>query len=136
MYVEDGKGNRNEWQVRQGGIAKDIPMVVLANESSASASEILVGALQDHNRAKVIGTTTFGKGSVNILRPLSNEGGLYVTIAHWYTPLGRLIQTNGLKPDIEVLDRDRKEADIKQLQKAIEELERMTGIEASATLSQ
>lgn len=136
LYVEDGKGNRNEWQVRQGGIAKDIPMVVLANESSASASEILVGALQDHNRAKVIGTTTFGKGSVNILRPLSNEGGLYVTIAHWYTPLGRLIQNNGLKPDIEVLNRDRKEADIKQLQKAIEELERMTGIEASTTLRQ
>ena len=135
LYVEDGDGNRDEWKVRKGGVAKDIPMVVLANESSASASEILVGALQDHNRAIMIGTTTFGKGSVNILRPLSNEGGLYITIAHWYTPLGRLIQNEGLDPDIEVVDRDRKEADIKQLQRAIQELELMTGVQKSAKLS-
>jgi carboxyl-terminal processing protease len=134
VYVEDGEGNRGEWKVSEGGVAKDIPMVVLANEGSASSSEILVGALQDHNRAKVIGTTTFGKGSVNILRPLSNEGGLYITIAHWYTPLGRLIQDEGLPPDIEVEDRDSKEADIKQLQRAIQELELMTGVQKSAKL--
>ena len=131
LYVIDGDGRKQEWGVREGGIAKDIPMVVLANEGSASSSEILVGAFQDHNRATIIGTTTFGKGSVNILRPLSNEGGLYITIAHWYTPLGRLIQDDGLDPDIEVDDRDAKEADIKQLQRAIEELERITGVEAS-----
>ena len=131
LYVIDGDGRKQEWEVREGGIAKDIPMVVLANEGSASSSEILVGAFQDHNRATIIGTTTFGKGSVNILRPLSNEGGLYITIAHWYTPLGRLIQDDGLDPDIEVVDRDAREADIKQLQRAIEELERITGVEAS-----
>jgi carboxyl-terminal processing protease len=131
LYVIDGDGRKQEWKVRDGGIAKDIPMVVLANEGSASSSEILVGAFQDHDRATIIGTTTFGKGSVNILRPLSNEGGLYITIAHWYTPLGRLIQDEGLHPDIEVVDRDAREADIKQLQRAIEELERITGVEAS-----
>ena len=131
LYVIDGDGRKQEWKVRDGGIAQDIPMVVLANEGSASSSEILVGAFQDHDRATIIGTTTFGKGSVNILRPLSNEGGLYITIAHWYTPLGRLIQDEGLQPDIEVVDRDAREADIKQLQRAIEELERITGVEAS-----
>ena len=99
-------------------------MVILVNERSASSSEVLAGALQDYERATVIGTTTFGKGSVNILRPLSNGGGLYITIAHWYTPLGRIIQGEGLTPDIEVTDRDRQEADIQQLRAAIEELER------------
>ena len=96
---------------------------MLANEFSASASEILAGALQDHNRALVVGATTFGKGSVNILRRLSNGGGLYITFAHWYTPAGRLIQGVGLEPDIEVNARDRQEADTKQLEKAIEVLE-------------
>ena len=131
LYVVDGEGRKEEWKVRRGGMAKNIPMVVLANESSASSSEILVGAFQDHERATVIGAQTFGKGSVNILRPLSNEGALYITIAHWYTPLGRLIQDEGLMPDIEIVDRDAKEADIKQLKRAIEELEQMTGVKAS-----
>ena len=65
-------------------------MVILANQYSASASEILVGAVQDHGRATVVGKKTFGKGSVNILRQLDNGGGLFLTFARWFTPDGRL----------------------------------------------
>jgi carboxyl-terminal processing protease len=126
LYVQKGDGSRTNWRIRDVGVAKTIPMVVLVNERSASSSEVLAGALQDYERATVIGTTTFGKGSVNILRPLSNGGGLYITIAHWFTPLGRLIQGEGLTPDIEVTSRDAQEADIQQLRAAKEELERMT----------
>ena len=126
LYVQKGDGSRTNWKIRDVGIAKSMPMVILVNERSASSSEVLAGALQDYKRATVIGTTTFGKGSVNIMRPLSNGGGLYITIAHWYTPFGRIIQGEGLTPDIEVTDRDRQEADIQQLRAAIEELERKT----------
>ena len=127
FYLQDGKGRRQEHPVKPGGIAKDIPMVVIANAGSASATEVLIGALQDHKRGKVIGTTTFGKGSVNMLRKLSNGGGVYLTIAYWYTPLGRKIAGQGLPPDIEVTHRDAKQADILQYKRAIEELELMTG---------
>ena len=132
LYSISGNGSRTEWTVRKGGIAKDLPMVVLVNEGSASSSEVLAGALQDHNRAQVIGSKSFGKGSVNILRRLSNGGGLYITIAHWFTPLGRLIQDEGIIPDIEVVERDARDADVKQLKRAIEELEILTGVSSSA----
>ena len=131
LYSLGGDGKRRDWEVRSGGVATDIPMVVLVNQFSASSSEVLVGALQDHQRAKVIGATTYGKGSVNILRRLSNGGGLYITIAHWYTPRGRLIEDEGLVPDIVVEDRDAREADVKQLKRAIEELELLTGESAT-----
>ena len=127
LYVEDGKGKRSNWEARKGGIALDIPTVVLINKGSASSSEVLAGALQDHKRAKIIGTKSYGKGSVNILRELSNGGGLYITIAHWYTPLGRLIQNKGIEPDIEVEGRDNRDSDIKQLNRATEELENIIG---------
>ncbi len=127
LYVEKGDGTRTNWRVRESAVAQDIPMVLLVNERSASSSEVLAGALQDHERATVIGTSTFGKGSVNILRPLSNGGGLYITIAHWYTPLGRLIQGDGLTPDIVVENRVPRDADVQQLRRAIEELEQMVG---------
>jgi carboxyl-terminal processing protease len=131
LYVLKGDGTRTNWRVRDVGIAKGLPMVLLVNERSASSSEVLAGALQDHDRATVIGANTFGKGSVNILRPLSNGGGLYITIAYWYTPLGRIIQTDGLKPDIEVENRDPREADVQQLRRAIEELEQMSAATSS-----
>ncbi len=126
LYDIDGDGVRKDWEVREGGIATEIPMVVLVNQYSASSSEVLAGALQDHERAKVIGSQTFGKGSVNILRPLSNGGGLYITIAHWYTPDGRMIEGTGITPDIEVTSDNVEEAFNLQLSKAIEELERST----------
>ncbi|MEY4066568.1 MAG: hypothetical protein RIR26_2776 [Pseudomonadota bacterium] len=77
-----------------------MPMVVLVNEASASASEIVAGALQDHNRALIVGMPTFGKGSVQSIIPLSNGAGLKMTVARYYTPNGRSIQAKGINPDV------------------------------------
>ena len=118
----DGKGKREDWPVRPGGLAKDIPMVMLVNEFSASGSEVLAGAVKDNGRAPVIGTTTFGKGSVNTLRSLNDGSGLFFTIARWYTPGGTLIEGDGLEPDI-VIDNSEDESEDLQLDKAIEVLE-------------
>ncbi len=100
LYEVDGHGNRRTWQVRPGGIATDIPMVVLVNRGSASGSEVLAGALQDRGRAVLIGEETFGKGSVNTLRELSDGSAVYITIAYWLTPKGNQIEGKGLAPDI------------------------------------
>ena len=89
-------------EVSGDGIAYDMPLVVLVNSYSASASEIVAGALQDHGRAAIVGTRTFGKGSVNVLLSLDSGSGLYVTTDHWYTPNGRQIQGHGIDPDIVV----------------------------------
>jgi carboxyl-terminal processing protease len=97
----DRDGNKTEYDAKSG-VVTDVPVVVLVNKNSASGSEVLSGALQDHGRAKLIGQQTFGKGSVNHLRQLSNGGALYVTIARWLTPNGTLIEGVGLTPDIKM----------------------------------
>lgn len=95
---------------------KTIPMVVLINSGSASASEIVAGALQDHKRAVIVGTRSFGKGSVQSVLPLSNGGAMKITTALYYTPNDRSIQATGIVPDIEVQDKNRtyesREADL------------------------
>jgi carboxyl-terminal processing protease len=88
---------------RPGDLAEDIPMVVLINGGSASASEIVAGALQDQRRAIVMGTASFGKGSVQTIMPLSGNGAIRLTTARYYTPAGTSIQAKGIVPDIEVV---------------------------------
>lgn len=106
-YEVNSRGNREDWKVKKGGHFPDIPLVTLVDNFSASGSEVLTGALQDHGRSVVIGTNTFGKGSVNLLRALSNGGGVYLTIGRWFTPNGRLIEEIGIDPDVIVeFDRD------------------------------
>ena len=87
------------------------PIVVIVNEGSASASEIVAGALQDRKRALVIGDNTFGKGSVQTVYPIANSYGLRLTTALYYTPSGRSIQEVGIEPDIEVLPADPRDRD-------------------------
>jgi len=90
------------FNAKPGDLADGAPLVVLINGGSASASEIVAGALQDHHRAIIMGTTSFGKGSVQTIIPLSNKGAMRLTTARYYTPSGRSIQGKGIEPDIEV----------------------------------
>jgi carboxyl-terminal processing protease len=98
--VVDDKGNESMVPVKKGGIATHLPMVVLVNNGSASASEIVAGALQDYGRAKLVGSQTFGKGSVQIIHDLSDGSALHITAYKWLTPNGRPIDGVGLTPDI------------------------------------
>jgi carboxyl-terminal processing protease len=107
---------------RKRGTIASFPVVVLVNGGSASASEIVAGALQDHERALLVGTTTFGKGSVQTLISLPDGSGLKLTVARYYTPKDRSIQAKGIRPDVYITDRNsqeradaesRKESDLK-----------------------
>jgi carboxyl-terminal processing protease len=94
--------NTQEFKAHPSDDDRKYPIVILINGGSASASEIVAGALQDHSRALILGTTSFGKGSVQTVRPLKEGFGIKYTIARYYTPNGRSIQAKGIEPDIEV----------------------------------
>jgi carboxyl-terminal processing protease len=96
------KEDQQRFNARPGDLAKGKPIIILINGGSASASEIVAGALQDHKRAIVLGTTSFGKGSVQTIRPLGQYGAMRLTTALYYTPSGRSIQKTGIEPDIYV----------------------------------
>ena len=106
------------WNARGGAIAANVPMVVLINGGSASASEIVAGALQDHHRAIVIGTRSFGKGSVQTVIPLPGDTAMRLTTARYYTPSGRSIQNLGITPDVEVRATRAEDAGLGQVREA------------------
>ncbi|GIW06417.1 MAG: peptidase S41 [Dehalococcoidia bacterium] len=127
VVLEDvnGDGERHTFRVKPGGQLTDLPLVVLVNKGSASASEVISGAFQDAKRATIIGETTFGKGTVNTWKELSNGGAIYVSISHWYTPSGRQIERQGISPDIVVpmTEEDWRTGNDIQLRRAIEFLQ-------------
>lgn len=98
--VKGRDGNETVYRARRGDLLEGLPIVVLINQGSASASEIVAGALKDNGRATLVGMRSFGKGSVQTVLPLSNSGGLKLTTALYYTPSGRSIQALGIVPDI------------------------------------
>jgi len=102
VEIRSNQGEITVINVKEDGLKNNLPMVVLVDKASASGSEVLAGALQDRDRATIAGTTTYGKGSVNVLYPLSDGSGLYMTIARWLTPDGRLIEGFGIEPDIKL----------------------------------
>jgi len=111
LYEEYGDGSRDSYPVQKGGLATEIPLVVLIDGGTASASEITAGALQDYGRAKLVGMTSYGKGSVQNWIPLkTEEGGVRITIARWLTPNGHQIDSIGLTPDL-VVDYTQADAD-------------------------
>ncbi len=123
MYEIYGDGTKITYEARKGGLATEIPIVVLINEGSASASEIVAGAIQDLGRGILVGMPTYGKGSVqNYVRLVNEQGAVRVTIAHWLTPHERQIDGVGLQPDIvvELTEEDWASGDDPQLMKAIE----------------
>jgi carboxyl-terminal processing protease len=125
LIEQYGDGNRDVYNALGNGKATDIPMVALINEGSASASEILAGTLQDYERAELVGVQSYGKGSVQIRQPLSNnQGAASITIAKWLTPKERTIEGIGLTPDyiVEMTDDDYTNNLDPQLDKAIDVL--------------
>lgn len=113
MFIEKGvivserpKNEKEKISYREGKYYGDFPLIILINEGSASASEIVSGAVRDHKRGKLLGEKSYGKGSVQVLLPLPDEDGLKLTIAKYYTPNGENIHGKGIKPDIVVEEKD------------------------------
>jgi carboxyl-terminal processing protease len=131
LYEEYGDGRREAYETLGNGLATELPLIVLVNQGTASASEILAGAVQDHGRGILLGETTFGKGSVQISRLLSNDqGALRITVAHWLTPDERQIHGLGLDPDVFVslTEEDAEAERDPQLDEAIRLLSSQSGL--------
>ena len=122
VVIEEENKEQTTLTVNRKGLLQDVPLVVLINKGSASAAEIVSGALRDHDRAKLIGETSFGKGTIQQAEDLGEGSGVHITIAKWLTPNQTWVHEKGLTPDIEVkLNPDEPERDF-QLERAIQEI--------------
>ncbi len=119
LQEQFGNGNEHTYRSDSGDIGETIPLVILINEGSASASEVLAGAVEARDRGELVGELSFGKGTVQSVRTLTNGGGLRVTIAHWLMPDGEWIHETGIEPDIAVPQEPADEGD-PQLDAAID----------------
>lgn len=123
VVIQDkGNNETSVFSVSRKGLLTEVPLVVLINKGSASASEIVAGALHDNNRAKLVGETSFGKGTIQQAEDLGNGAGLHVTIAKWLTPNGTWVHEKGLEPDIKVSLDEKDQSHDLVLEKAVEEL--------------
>lgn len=132
LYEQYGNGTRDTHKATRGGLATDLPLILLMNEGSASASEVVAGAIQDLGRGELVGVTSFGKGSVQNWIPLNNDqGAVRVTIAKWLTPDERTIHGVGLTPDVvvEITDEDIEAERDPQRDKAVELMQDLVGAE-------
>lgn len=120
VMQEDGTGARNKLDVSRKGLLTDVPLVVILNRGSASASEIVAGALRDHKRATLTGELSFGKGTIQEAEDLGGGAGLHVTIAKWLTPDGTWVHQKGLTPDVAVALDPKDQSHDTQLEKAVE----------------
>jgi len=126
VLEENAQGVRSTLSVMRKGLMNDIPdrqhLIILINKGSASASEIVSGALRDNNRAVLVGETSFGKGTIQEATDLGNGAGLHITVAKWLTPNGAWVNGTGLKPDIEVKLDEKDQSHDTQLEKAVLQL--------------
>jgi carboxyl-terminal processing protease len=134
VVSEDYKNNKDKNEYKSEGPAslKNIPIVVLVNDGSASAAEILAGSLQDYGLAKLVGVNTFGKGSVQQVDELSDGSSVKLTVARWLTPNGRTIDKEGLRPDVAIEADNKGDKDV-QLEKALEVLKNPENFFISST---
>lgn len=124
---ENASGNRSSLKVNRQGKLLQLPLIVLINKGSASASEIVAGAIQDTKRGKLVGDNSFGKGTIQDTKELAGGTGIHITTAKWLTPNGRWIHNQGLTPDVKVVPTDAELQDLTrdvQLEKALEELDK------------
>jgi len=102
VYEQNGNGERPH-DAEPGGLGVDLPMIVLVNSLTASGAELVAGAIQDTDRAILIGQRTYGKGTVQQIFPLSDQSSLHVTSSEWFTPAHQPLQGRGLTPDVEMI---------------------------------
>ena len=138
LYEQRRDQPERAYPVKSGGLALDQPLTLLVNGGTASASEIVAGALQDQRRAVLIGQKTFGKGSVQLVFDLSDQSSLHVTVARWLTPDRHQIDRQGLQPDIEVAltEEDRTAGRDGQLERAVAYLNEQTAISQQPSRSE
>ena len=129
LYEED-KDSQQTFSAVEGGTAKELPLAVLINQGTASAAELVAGALQDHDRGLLIGQSTFGKGTVQQIFRLSDDSSLHITSAEWLTPQRHAIEGRGLEPDIPMIpDPDGRDVELGEAVRQLQQITALDGVE-------